>query len=259
MSERVTIERRDHLLLMGLNRPHKYNAADTQMLRELSAAYGELGGDDELRVGVLHAHGDHFCSGLDLTEVWPRLKEVGPEVLGGGGAYDPLGIWGERVPKPVVMAVQGIAYTLAIELALACDIVIAAEGVRFRQLEVGRGIIPFGGGTFRAPLRLGWGNAMRFLLTAEEFGAEEALRIGLVQQVVPLGEQLEEAVRVAGTIAAQAPGAVQASLANSRAALVEAERAAARDLKEALPRVLDSSEAREGLRSFVERRPARFE
>jgi enoyl-CoA hydratase len=82
------------------------------------------------------------------------------------------------VPKPVMMAVSGIAFTLSIELALAADIVIAAGDVRFRQLEIGRGIVPFGGATFRAPAQLGWGNAMRFLLTAEEFGAAEACGSG---------------------------------------------------------------------------------
>jgi enoyl-CoA hydratase/carnithine racemase len=85
------------------------------------------------------------------------------------------------------MAVNGIAFTLPIELALAAGIVIAADDVRFRQLEIGRGIMPFGGATFRAPAQLGWGNAMRFLLTAEEYGAAEAMPIGLVQEVVPAG------------------------------------------------------------------------
>ena len=109
------------------------------------------------------------------------------------------------MPKPVVLAVNGIAYTLSIELALAADIVVAADDVRFRQLEIGRGILPFGGATFRAPAQLGWGNAMRFLLTAEEFGAAEALRIGLVQEVVPAGSHLQRARELARLIARQAP------------------------------------------------------
>src|SRR4029079_9187741 len=128
--------------------------------------------------------------------------------------FDPWGIWGEPVPKPVVMAVHGIAYTLSIELALACDIVIASDDVRFRQLEIGRGILPFGGATYRAPAKLGWGNAMRFLLTAEEVGAAEALRIGLAQEVVPAGKHIERAKQLAHMIARQAPLGVQATLAN---------------------------------------------
>jgi enoyl-CoA hydratase len=254
----ITTERRDHVFLIGLNRPGKYNAVDVEMLRDLSAAYGTLADDAGLRVGVLHAHGDNFCAGLDLAAVWPTLRREGPGFLAGGGRFDPLGIWGEPVPKPVVMAVQGIAYTLAIELALAAEIVIAAADVRFRQLEVGRGILPFGGATFRAPARVGWGNAMRFLLTAEEFGAAEAMRIGLVQEVVPPGAQLERAVAVAELIAAQSPAGVQRSLANARLGRQAQERAAADDLRRILPEILYGADATEGLRSFVERRPARF-
>jgi enoyl-CoA hydratase len=257
--QRITTERQEHVLHIGLNRPEKYNAVDLTMLEELSTAYGELGADPELRVGVLHAHGDHFCAGLDLVEVWPVLVEEGPGILSGPGPYDPLGVWGEPVPKPVVMAVQGIAYTFAIELALASEVVVAADDVRFRQLEVGRGILPFGGATFRAVARVGWGNAMRFLLTAEEFGAADAHRIGLVQAVVPPGEQRAEAIRVAELIAAQSPAGVQASLANARIAQAQQERAAVEHLRRVLPEIVVGEDAKEGLRSFVERRPARFD
>jgi enoyl-CoA hydratase/carnithine racemase len=156
------------------------------------------------------------------------------------------------------MAVQGIAFTLSIELALACDIVVAADDVRFRQMEIARGLVPFGGATFRAPARLGWGNAMRYLLTADEFGAAEALRIGLVQEVVPRGRQLERALEIAQTIAAQAPLAVQGSLENARIARAAVEQAAIAHLRSLVPRVLASDDAEEGLRSFMERRAARF-
>jgi enoyl-CoA hydratase/carnithine racemase len=140
----------------------------------------------------------------------------GPQVLCGSHRFDPFGIWRDPVPKPVVMAVNGIAFTLPIELALAAGIVIAADDVRFRQLEIGRGIMPFGGATFRAPAQLGWGNAMRFLLTAEEFGAAEAMPIGLVQEVVPAGAHVQRAADLAHLIAQQAPLGVQATLASAR-------------------------------------------
>jgi len=254
----ITRKRNGHVLLIGLNRPRKYNAVNVEMLRELSIAYRELGDDSDLRVGVLHGHGDHFCAGLDLTEVWPHLLEQGPEILTGEGKYDPLGVWGEPVPKPVVMAANGIAFTLAIELALASDIVVAAEDVRFCQLEVGRGILPFGGATFRAPAQVGWGNAMRFLLTAKEFGAEEAHRIGLVQEIVPTGSQVPRALEIAQMIAAQAPRGVQESLRNARIARAEQERVAVDHLARVLPATLESEDAQEGLESFRDRRPGRF-
>jgi enoyl-CoA hydratase/carnithine racemase len=255
---RITTETRDRVLLIGLNRPDKLNAFDEQMLQELSAAYCLLGDDPELRVGVLFARGKHFCAGLDLGSVWPALEARGPELLAGGGKYDPLGVWGPSVPKPVVMAVHGVAFTISIELALVADIVVAADDARFRQLEVGRGIVPFGGATFRAPARVGWGNAMRFLLTAEEFGAAEAHRIGLVQEVVSVGEHLKRAVEIAEVIAAQAPAGVQATLANARIARSAGEAEAVEHLRSVLPGILSSEDAVEGLQSFIERRQAQF-
>ncbi|MEI2643257.1 MAG: enoyl-CoA hydratase-related protein [Candidatus Nanopelagicales bacterium] len=184
---KVITERRDHVFLIGVNRPEKRNAFDLEVIDEFSRAYEELGTDPELRVGVVHAIGDHFSAGLDLAEVGPQVAQVGPGALAGTYRYDPWGMWAPPVPKPVVLAVQGISYTLTIELALASDVVVAASDVRFRQLEIGRGILPFGGATLRATAQLGWGNAMRFLLTADEFGADEAYRIGLVQEVVEPG------------------------------------------------------------------------
>src|SRR5450755_3666121 len=257
-SERVTVEQDGHVLLIGINRPEKRNAFDLATIDALGAAYERFGKDKDVRAGVLFAHGAHFSAGLDLAEVGPVVAEQGPKALGGSYAFDPFGVWAERAPKPLVMAVQGIAFTLSIELALASDIVVAADDVRFRQLEIARGIMPFGGATFRAPAQLGWGNAMRFLLTAEEFGAEAAMRIGLVQEVVPAPAQLERATEIAAMIAAQAPLGVQATLANARVAREAAEREAVKHLGENVPRVLHSADAAEGVRSFLERRAGHF-
>ena len=255
----VTVEQDGHVLLIGVDRAAKRNAWDLATIRGVGAAYDRLAADPDVRVGVVFGHGDHFSAGLDLAEVLPSVRTDGPAVLSGQGAHDPFGLWGPPVPKPVVMAVQGIAFTLSIELALACDIVVAADDVRFRQLEVGRGILPFGGATLRAPRQLGWGNAMRFLLTGEEFGAAEALRIGLVQEVVPAGQQLRRAVELARLIAKQAPLGVYGTLANARVAQrAEAEQAAVAHLREVLPGLIDSADAAEGLQSFVERRSAVF-
>lgn len=253
----VTVERDGHVLLIGVDRVAKRNAWNLDVIAKVAAAYDVLAADDEVRVGVLFGHGDHFSAGLDLAEVLPAMQSQGPSVLSGASTHDPFGLWGAPVPKPVVMAVQGIAFTLSIELALASDIVVAADDVRFRQLEVGRGILPFGGATLRAPAQLGWGNAMRFLLTGEEFGAAEALRIGLVQEVVPAGEQLPRALELARLIATQAPLGVYGTLANARVAC-RREAAAVEHLRGLLPALLASEDAAEGVRSFVERRAARF-
>ena len=138
------------------------------------------------------------------------------------------------------------------------DIVIVAEDVRFGQLEIARGIVPFGGATVRAATQLGWGNAMRFLLTADEFGAEEALRIGLVQEVVAPGEQFERASALAERIAAMAPLGVQGTLSNAQVAMREGLPAASEHLAGLLPAIMASEDAAEGVMSFIERRPARF-
>ena len=243
---------------MGVNRPAKRNAFDLATIEALGAAYETLGTDDELRVGVLFAHGDHFSAGLDLAQVGPAVAEHGPGVISGSHRFDPFAVWRDPVPKPIVMAVNGIAFTLSIELALAADIVVAADDVRFRQLEIGRGIMPFECATFRAPAQLGWGNAMRFLLTAGEFGADEALRIGLVQEVVPAGSHIERARELARLIARQAPLGVQGTLANARTGTGPGPDAARDHLASLLPEILHSEDAAEGLHSFAERREARF-
>jgi enoyl-CoA hydratase/carnithine racemase len=253
----VTVERDGDVLRIGVDRVAKRNAWDLQVVREMAQAYEELA-DSDARVGLVHGHGDHFSAGLDLGEVLPAVQDGGPSVLAGDGRYDPFGLWGDPVPKPVVLAVQGVAFTLSIELALASDVVVAADDVRFRQLEIGRGILPFGGATVRAPQQLGWGNAMRWILTAEEFGAQEAHRIGLVQEVVPAGQQLERAAEIAHLIAAQAPLGVRGTLANARAALRADQDRATEHLQQVLPTLIASQDAREGLQSFLERRPAHF-
>lgn len=259
MTACVTVDQDGHVLLIGVDRAQKRNAWDLATIAQVGAAYDQLARDDSLRVGVVYGHGDHFSAGLDLAEVLPAVEAQGPAALSGAGDHDPFGLWGPPVPKPVVMAVQGIAFTLSIELALASDIVIAAADVRFRQLEVGRGILPFGGATLRAPRQLGWGNAMRFLLTGEEFGAAEALRIGLVQEVVPVGQHLTRAVTLAHLIAKQAPLGVFGTLANARIAeRAAAEQAAAAHLQDVLPELLASHDAAEGLASFLDRREASF-
>lgn len=255
---RVTVDRDGHVLLIGLNRPHKRNAMDLRAIDELANAYRLLDEEPELRVGVVFGHGDHFCAGLDLAEVGPAVAEHGPAALSGNSDVDPFGVWARQVSKPVVLALAGLAYTLSIELALASDIVIAADDVRLRQLEIGRGIMPFGGATFRAPAQLGWGNAMRFLLTGEEFGATEALRIGLVQEVVPAGAQFQRAREVAAAIAEQAPLGVLATLENARVGRDGGQAAATAHLRAVLPAILASEDASEGVASFLERRPGRF-
>ena len=254
---RVTVDRDGHILLIGFNRPEKRNAADLQLLEELAIAYGELENDPSLRVGFVYAHGDHFTGGLDLADVGPRIGADGLDITGRGG-INPWQVSGEQLSKPVVIAVQGTCLTLGIELMLASDIVVAAESTTFGQIEVARGILPFGGATTRFPRAVGWGNAMRWMLTGDLFDAAEALRIGLVQEVVADGAQYERGLELARRIAAQAPLAVQAALANARLAVRDSDAAAEAALQPELVRLADSEDAAIGMRAFVSRQAAEF-
>ncbi len=259
MSKRpVTAETRDQVMLIGLNRVQKRNAFDLEMYRALATAYGELHRNPNARCGVLFAHGDHFTGGIDLTEWAPLLRQGRfpdlPE-----GAIDPLGLdESNRLCKPVVIAVQGICLTIGIELLLATDIRIAAANTRFGQIEVKRGIFPAGGATVRLMQEVGWANAMRYLLTGDEFAAPEAFRLGLVQEVVEPGKQLARAVEIAETVAAQSPLGVQATLASARVARTQGEVVALRRLLADLSSIMSSEDATEGLQSFRERRLAKF-
>ncbi|NVB78367.1 MAG: crotonase/enoyl-CoA hydratase family protein [Kofleriaceae bacterium] len=253
----VSVERRGHVLLMGLDRVAKRNAFDLPMWDALCDAYAELERDASLRVGVLHAKGDHFTGGLDLPQWGAKFSSGAWDIKAGG--LDPLGLSGPRVGKPVLSAVQGTCLTIGIELMLATDIRIAARTTRFGQIEVKRGIYPVGGATLRFPREVGWANAMRWLLTGDEFDAAEAYRIGLVQEVVEPGEQLARAIALAEVIAAQAPLGVYATLASSRAAIPSAEVAAGTRLMPDLQPIMKSADVQEGLRAFMERRPGKFE
>lgn len=255
----ITTERRGALLLAGINRPAKRNGFTPRMFRELGEAYTLLDEDPQLRVGVLFAHGDHFTAGLDLPAIAPFMQKG--EKLWPENAVEPLNLGTpgyRRRTKPMVVAVQGITYTLGIELMLAADIVVAADDCRFSQLEVRRGIMATGGATLRMAERAGLGNALLHLLTGDEFGAAEALRLNFVQKVVPAGTQLQEALRIAEAIAAQAPLAVVATRLN---ALKAVERGPLEAMAEFVPvqqRLARSEDAAEGVRSFVEKRAARF-
>jgi enoyl-CoA hydratase len=256
-SETITTEARGHVLLVGLNRPSKLNAFTGEMLDALGAAYTRYDADPNLRCAVLFAHGKDFTAGLDLAGLAPRVR-VGENILWPKSGVDPLGLEGPPCSKPVVTALQGRVFTIGIELALASDIRLCSDDATFAQLEIARGIFPFGGATLRAPAQLGWGNAMRFLLTAEPFGAAEALRIGLVQEVAPRDALLARAIAIAEKVAAQAPLGVAATLASARVARDHGEKAGAKALMGEVVKLMASDDAREGVQSFVERRAAKF-
>jgi enoyl-CoA hydratase len=254
---KVTLERDGHVLLIGLNRVDKRNAADLELLEQLALAYGELERDPRLRAGFVFAHGDHFTGGLDLADIGPRIGADGLDMVPKGG-INPWQVSGEKLSKPVVIAVQGTCLTLGIELILASDIAVAADSSVFGQVEVSRGILPFGGATIRFPRQVGWSNAMRWILTGDSFDAAEAHRIGLVQEVVPHGEQYARGLELAQRVAAQAPLAVQAALKNATTAIRDGDAAAEVALQPELVTLAQSKDAQIGMHAFMTRTTASF-
>lgn len=254
---KISVEQRGHILLIGLNRPAKRNVFDVQMLNELAEAYTKLENTDEIRCGVLFAHGEMFTAGLDLANVAPKVLESNGGLKFAPNSTDPLNLYSERT-KPLIVAVNGKCLTIGIELILAADICVASENAIFAQIEIKRGIFPFGGATLRFPERAGWGNAMRWLLTGDEFDANEAYRIGLVQEVVENGKQIEKAIEIAERIAKQAPLGIYATIKSARKLQTDGFDEAKKHLTPQILELFASEDAKEGVQSFLERREGNF-
>ena len=258
MAELIRTEIHQHTLEITFDRPKERNAFNVEMLQQLANAFTQLEDNPELRVAVILAAGKHFTLGLDLEDVAAHMRKHRSYPIHGENIVDPWAIVGRERKKPVIVAAHGFCFTLGIELMLASEIRLAAPSTRFAQMEVQRGIMPFGGATIRMPREFGWSNAMRYLLTGDVFSAEEALRLGLVQEIVEQDRLRERALELAGRVAAQAPLAVQATLANARLGAREGLAAAAERLLKITTELMDTEDAEEGVRSFVEKRAAQF-
>ncbi len=253
MARYISTSRDGDVFLIGLNRPETRNGMNMAMINELAMAFGEFEKDQNSRVGVLHALGDHFCAGLELTDcaeplMTPRSQSWVPE-----GGLDPWGILTDRPQKPVIAATKGFCMTVGVELCLAADIVVASDDVKFGQLEVTRGVFPFGGATLRWPLASGYQNAMRYLLTGDVFGAEEAKRIGIVQDVTTSGELLEYAVAMAKRIAANAPLGVKCTLRTARRMQDHGQKIAADTLYPEARSMFSSDDAEIGIKTYLDK------
>lgn len=243
-----------HVLTITVDRSDKMNGFTPSMFDQLSDAMELLDQSSDLWVGVLTFAGKHTTAGLDLP------KFFGPNAEQRRNGEDKIDAFSmrRRCSKPVVMAVQGVTYTIGIEMMLGIDIVIAADDCRFCQLEPKRGLAVFGGAHVRYVQRAGWGNAMYHLLRADEFDAARALELGFVQEVVPVGEQIARAQAIAQEIAECAPLATQEIKRAAFVYLQEGEAAAFDEIPTMRERTAGSDDAKEGMQSFIERRPAEF-
>lgn len=251
----IQTERREAVQILTINRPERRNALDAALRSALIAALDAAAGDASVRALVITgAGGKAFVAGADVREFAGRSVADQARTMQGPRVYDAVAA--SRVP--VIAAINGACLGGGLELALACDIRIAAVHARLGQPEVSLGLIPGGGGTQRLPRVVGLGAALRLILTGEPVDAAEALRLGLVDEVVPAEECLPRAVAVAQRIARNSPVAVAAARDVTRAALglplgagLDLERAAFLACFGAADRV-------EGVRAFLEKRPPSF-
>lgn len=262
----VRSDTRGGVLTLTLDAPSRRNALSPEMLCRLSDALHAFDADDALKVVIVTGAGEQaFCAGGDLGRTLPLLTgDRAPEdewdrrVLAEPVIMATSGLRGWLPSKPVIAAVNGVCMAAGLELLLGTDIRLAADHARFALPEVQRGLLPFAGSMARLPRQVPYAVAMQMLLTGDPIDAAEAWRIGLVSEVMPLPALLPRAHAIADRIAANGPLAVreakQAAIATSGLALGDAY--AVEDA--AWARVRASDDAREGPRSFMEKRAPRW-
>lgn len=252
MTATCRTERDGSTLVITIDRPAVRNAIDRATAHAIAGALDELDGDRTLRVGILTGAGGIFSSGMDLKAFSATGER--PQVEGRG-----LAGLTEAVPaKPLIAAVEGHALAGGCEIALACDLLIAGESATFGLPEVRRGLIAGSGGLLRLTERVPTSVAMEYALTGRAMGAAEAGRWGLVNEVVPDGQALEVARRLAAEIAANSPIAVRATVQVMRESRRWTAEAVWPRMHAVLQAVLAEPDAAEGARAFVEKRPPRW-
>jgi enoyl-CoA hydratase len=207
---KVTVERRDQIVAIGINRPQMFNRIDPETFYGLAKAYYDFDNDSTLRAAVLFGHGENFSRGNDV-EAFSALAKTGKAFTLGAGHLDPLGR-GPRLSKPLVVVVHGDTWNRGHELHLAADNRVASADVRYGQNENAHGRVP---GT--APVRFvreaGWANAMRYLLTGDYWDAPTAYRMGMVQEVAPNKDAaIKIGIDLANKVAACGPLGIRATL-----------------------------------------------
>ena len=250
----VLYEKRGRIAYVTINRPEAMNAINADVRRGLAEAFDDFRRDPETWVAILTGAGDRaFSAGADLKEMSQRSQSAG----GAGDFWAPSPITlvrGMEVWKPIIAAVNGYCLAGGLELALACDIRIAAEHATFALTEVMRGILPGGGGTQRLPRTVPFGIALEMMFTGDRIDAREAWRIGLVNRVVPAAELMPAAEALAGRICQNAPLSVRAvkELAYRGRNLTLEEGLREESMTDRIIRTTEDS--REGPRAFAEKR-----
>jgi enoyl-CoA hydratase len=254
--ETITVEQSEGIATVTFNRPDKLNALNERLLIELRAAVLTLSSDRGVHVLILTGAGKAFAAGADIsimTEMPPATAKAFADA--GHALGDAL----ESAPFPAIAAVNGFALGGGCELAMACDFIYASDKAKFGQPEVNLGVIPGFGGTQRLARRVGIGRARELCYTGDIIGAEEALRIGLVNAVFPLEQLLPKVREVAKKIASKGPLAIaQCKRVIHNGADLPLERASELEAQ-AFALLFGTHDQREGMKAFLEKRPAKFE
>lgn len=247
MSEVLT-ERRGPVLLITLNRPDARNAVNAALAAQIAAALEELDADDELRVGVLFGAGKGFSAGMDLKAF---VKGESPHVEGRGFA----GITRKAAEKPLIAAIEGFAVAGGLEIALSCDLIVAAKDARLGIAEVKRGLVAAAGALFRLPQRIPYTAAMELALTGDFIDGQRAYELGLINRATEPGAALDTALELAEAMGQNAPLALVASkkIVSQASGWDEAE--AWKHSDSIAGPVMVSEDAREGATAFAEKRP----
>ncbi|MCR4374383.1 MAG: enoyl-CoA hydratase-related protein [Acidobacteria bacterium] len=254
--DNLQIERDGAVTVIILNRPKVLNALDARTLDELTAAFDAVAADPEVRAVILTGAGDKsFVAGADINELAVQTPVGGRDhARRGQRLFDRI----ERLGKPVIAAVNGFALGGGCELAMACTMRLAADTARFGQPEINLGIIPGYAGSQRLPRLVGRGRAQELLLTGDMISADEAFRIGLANRVVPAAQLMEEARKLAHTLAAKAPVAVRYIL-DAVASGADMAFAEAEDHEATLFGLVSTTDdMREGTRAFLDKRKPAF-
>ncbi|MFA5895624.1 MAG: enoyl-CoA hydratase-related protein [Thermoplasmata archaeon] len=247
----IRVERGDRVATITLNRPDKLNAMSFLMKTELVSALRELDGDPSVRAIALTGAGDKaFVAGADISEFAGRSVTEQIKLYEMGTVYDAV----DRAAKPVLAMVNGFCLGGGLELALACDIRIASERAVFGQTEVNLGIIPGGGGSQRLARLVGLGNALKLTLTGEKIDAREALRMGLVDEVVPHAMLSKRTTEIAEAIASKSAVAVRLAKAAVKASARLPLDQGLRYEQQLFTLAIASDDKEEGVRAFLEKR-----
>ena len=250
----VLFENRNHIGIITFNRPETLNALSSDFVREIEGVVQQAEADPEVYVLLLTGTGKSFIAGADVSEMYP----MGPDEIFEFSAHATnLNLHLEKMSKPVIAAINGYALGGGLELALACDIRIFGEKAKVGLPEVSLGITPGYGGSQRLPHIVGEGQAKRMIYTGATVRADEAYRIGLAQQVVPMGEGVNAALEIAKTIANHAPLAVAAVKRCIHASRGDREAGMAYETEMA-GYTFTTEDKVEGMTAFIEKRPAEF-